>query len=1391
MDTGQFFSGTIQTPGVYTPKGLVIRVGENGEGALCYDTELLRVSAGWTGGFLTIDPARYGIIVPPKPAGDFQFSSPVMPGFAKAGSFADPRTPNPGGTLPRDWAHYKGLYLHGNRVVLSYTIGDAEVLESPWIESNGNCHVVSRTFEFGPSRDEIKMVVCDANGRVAAVLADRSVIQSISIKQKGTKKTKIVQDGQKTQSPSFPSFPSLASVKNQIELIADEKSPIVLRVAPHSELVRLKLLIWSVHDKRPQEIQTIIKKSPPPTDLKPLTKAGRPRWTADITTLGIVSDDKKSSYVIDTLTLPFDNPYKALMFTSGHDFFSNGNAAVCTLHGDVWIVSGIDDKLERLIWKRFATGLFQPLGLKIVDDQIYVVGRDQITRLHDRNNDGEADFYENFNNEGHTSFGGHEYVTCLETDSKGNFYYVKGNGPASSAHQGCLLRVSKDGSRLDVVATGFRNPNGMAIGPNDEITVAPQEGEWTPGSAILWVKPGGFYGFVPSSHREKPPTVYDPPLCWLPRRHDNSSGGQVWVNSERWGPLNGQLLHFSFGQSKMMLVLREQVDAQMQGGTINFPLDFDSGVMRGRFRPQDGQLYVTGLKGWVSNAVKDGCFQRVRYTGVRLDMPVAIRTLQNGIAITFSQPLDRAAAEDPDNFNVEQWNYRWSQAYGSPEFKVSNPKQEGRDSVEIQSATLLDDRTVFLEIEDLKPVMQMGIGYSLKSNLGIELRQNLYVTINKVARDVISPDRLTRSSRPGQLSEQIQESLRPGLILRYLKGDNKNELLDTRRQRMAAISFDDSPALTSIREPKGGLRALGPPDPFTVTLDGYIRVPLKDEYDFYFEGKPRCILEINGRRVLNSKSNRSRASKPVRVTLHKGYNHIHIRWLDFDFDPKTWSREVEEWLRSEVEKPSASDKSVYPRLRLFWKGRSFPAEPVPPTVLFCNGRDPDLLRSEQLRRGRELFATRYCFRCHVDSSGSWSRWVGVLGMDELDFSAPNLSNVGVRLNRNWLFAWLLNPSSIRNHVGMPDLLNRPSSDLARQHAADLTEYLMTMRTELFLEYVDDYFVVKPLKLAVPDSNAELKLDGEYLYEDLGCMSCHRLTLPNKKDEFDRTSLHYVGAKFQPGLLNAFLATPERHYKSTRMPNFRLNQRERAALATFLRKASVGTVAKIPQHGDAKRGKQLFESLRCNACHDRKPDSRFVTRMHADDRGCMATNRRADARTPNFRLNSAERNAIASFLKFDPQFRSLFRTDLEASSRFIRRLNCIACHDRDAVKSSRRLILAEEGSRGLISEVLPNLTWSGEKLHNDWMWRLFQGRSDSVSRSWLKARMPAFPVYAHRLADGLVAEHGYLSTTANSKQSNADPKLAEVGRKLSLKNGGLDCDSPVKVDTSGTGFRRLV
>ncbi len=415
----------------------------------------------------------------------------------------------------------------------------------------------------------------------------------------------------------------------------------------------------------------------PPQDLALLCRGGEARWPTKIEVKGELASDS-AAYVVDTIPLPSDNPWKSWMRLSALDFFSDGRAAVATLNGDVWIVSGLDAELERVTWKRFAVGLYEPLGLRIVRDEIHVHGRNQITRLHDLNGDAEADFYECFNSDRTLFPSYHAFAFDLQTDSKGNFYYVVGGNQLGVKRDwhAALFRISPDGAKTEVVATGFRAPNGMGIGPHDEIVVGDNQGHWIPSSKLNLIKPGGFYGHVadPRHDPKAPaPASFDAPLCYIPMTLDNSSGGQIWVTGGKWGPFEGHLLHTSYGKAALLAVLDEKVDGVAQGGAFTFPVKFDSGIMRARFNPNDGQLYVTGLRGWQTTGAKDGCFQRVRFTGKPVNLPTEMHVLKDGITIGFPVALDPIYANDAANYSIEQYNYQWSSTYGSPDLSLENP----------------------------------------------------------------------------------------------------------------------------------------------------------------------------------------------------------------------------------------------------------------------------------------------------------------------------------------------------------------------------------------------------------------------------------------------------------------------------------------------------------------------------------------------------------------------------------------------------------------------------------------------------------------------------------------------------------------------------------------------
>jgi hypothetical protein len=384
----------------------------------------------------------------------------------------------------------------------------------------------------------------------------------------------------------------------------------------------------------------------------PLPVPGSAQWPQWLETKG--DPGTQSPFATDRITIPFENPHGTLFFISAHDFFSDGTAAVATMTGEVWLVKGIDEKLEKLRWKRFATGLHQPLGMKVVKDKLYVLGRDQITCLHDLNGDDEADFYECVTNAMQTSPGGHDFIVGLETDKDGRWYFASGN-------QGVCRIAGRD--KLEVLGTGFRNPNGLALSSDGRfITTSGQEGDWTPATSVFQVELdqnlGAHFG-AGGPKDGKPP---EPVLLYLPRGEDNSASSQAFITGQKWASLkgDGNIIHLSSGGGSAWLVMRQNVKGRWQAAAVKISGNFDSGPQCARFNPNDGHLYVNGMQGWGSYTPKDGCFQRVRFTGGDQPVPVGFEARDNGVLIRFNQPVKGADAE---TCFAQCWNYKYGPQY--------------------------------------------------------------------------------------------------------------------------------------------------------------------------------------------------------------------------------------------------------------------------------------------------------------------------------------------------------------------------------------------------------------------------------------------------------------------------------------------------------------------------------------------------------------------------------------------------------------------------------------------------------------------------------------------------------------------------------------------------------
>ena len=187
---------------------------------------------------------------------------------------------------------------------------------------------------------------------------------------------------------------------------------------------------------------------------------------------------------------------------------------------------------------------------------------------------------------------------------------------------------------------------------------------------------------------------------------------------------------------RLIVVLMQEIDGVTQAAVSALPFQFAAGTQRARINPADGQYYIAGITGWDDSfASKYGSLDRIRYTGGEGFLLEAVNVRSNGIEVTFNQKLNPDIAKEPDNYHIEQWNYLWSEQYGSAHWSVKNPEKEGQDSVPVQGVEVSNNgKTLLLKISeaDLRPVDQMRIVFSLESEDGQPYKDSMYLTIHKV-----------------------------------------------------------------------------------------------------------------------------------------------------------------------------------------------------------------------------------------------------------------------------------------------------------------------------------------------------------------------------------------------------------------------------------------------------------------------------------------------------------------------------------------------------------------------------------------------------------------------------------------------------------------------------------
>jgi putative heme-binding domain-containing protein len=726
-DYGPFLAGTFevgQGGGNVARKGLAVRLdpGPGGVGRghawILYELDTLRAAAFWTGDRF-IDWAginfngRHG--AHPRIAGDVQAALPTMPGWAVPGAdwFADPRPlgrdDQPYGPLPRERGRFRRLHHstgkgstaadHRSAVVLDYLVGETPVLEAPSLaaplasQGTARLPVLVRAFSVGQRPQSLAV-------RLAAAPAAAAIVGPAPVAPG---------DGE----------PRVVSRDGHVDLLIPAgDAPLDVAVA-----------VAAADPARLAAHAAALPAPPAPRSL--VARPAPPLWAMPVET-AIAPGRDSGPFAVDTFTPPEPNPWNAQVRFSGLDFTGPDEAVLCSWDGDVWTVRGIGAAGGRITWRRIASGLFQPLGIKVIGGAVHVGCRDRIVKLVDLDGDGMTDRYDTFNDDHQVTEHFHEFAMGLETDATGNVYYAKSGChglPAAVPHHGTLLKVTPDGATTEILATGFRAANGVCVNDDGTFWVTDQEGFWCPKNRINRVRPGGFYGNMWgwTDVTDASDAAMDPPAFWITNAFDRSPAELVRVAGAAWAPLTGGLIELSYGEGRVHLVLTEPaagLPGRVQGGMVALPIaDLPTGIMRGRFRPADGQLYACGLFAWAGNRTQPGGFFRVRRTDQPLTVPVALHAEPGTITLTFPTPLDQAAAGRPGAWKVKTWNLERSQRYGS---KHLDERARAVDAVEVSS----DGRQVTLRMPDFAAAWCYSVDWNLSAADGTPLRGSLHGTMH-------------------------------------------------------------------------------------------------------------------------------------------------------------------------------------------------------------------------------------------------------------------------------------------------------------------------------------------------------------------------------------------------------------------------------------------------------------------------------------------------------------------------------------------------------------------------------------------------------------------------------------------------------------------------------------
>jgi mono/diheme cytochrome c family protein len=476
---------------------------------------------------------------------------------------------------------------------------------------------------------------------------------------------------------------------------------------------------------------------------------------------------------------------------------------------------------------------------------------------------------------------------------------------------------------------------------------------------------------------------------------------------------------------------------------------------------------------------------------------------------------------------------------------------------------------------------------------------------------------------------------------------------------------------------------------------------------------------------------------------------------------------------------------------LAWERPILPVRYIQASCGTCHRAD--IPQTPRLNRGRELLVRFNCSGCH-----------SLQGIERPEMLGPDLTNVGTKVSREWIYKWLKEPKTVSDSSGNITVdgyqqePRMPRFRLTEAELRGLSAYLSSLRSQPVEDSQIDARVVAAWK-----NRPDLVDHGELRFRQMFCTTCHSLAVTRAGETQliggdIGPELTKVGSKVNAEWLVAWLRNPQAYLPHSSMPRYHWSDEDLYTVSQYIttKLTDSDLLSDVPKLGpptadEIELGRGLFVDKGCSSCHlvagvpqqkDFGPDlsrlgSKTVSTLFFGEAKIPHTLQayiqakitnpltvNPAARMPQFQLSQADIDDITTALlsMTGPVSNSALEQLVVPAphpefapagdfGELYQRYRCAVCHT----------------FNGYGGTLAPDLSFEGSRAQRSWLIAFL--KNPQTLRPTLTSRMPEFNMTdqeASTIADYL----GMVMRTFRADQSAADsrqftPQMASLGKQL--------------------------